>query len=247
MSKRPDHCDPRRKMGASLSGHHLDRLSVSVLSSSQREVENMARTTKKPEERRLEIIKTAERLFREKGYSNTPVDAIITEMGVAKGTFYYYFKSKEDVLEAIAAHQLQELAQTVKEVADDASLGALAKMRLLLSDSHVGGEGTPEVVEQLHLPANRELHEVTNIQAVLVLSPLFATIVEQGNREGVFNALFPLETMQFLLTGGQFLLDGGLFDFSEQELRERRLAMQAIVERALGAESGSFDFMNPDR
>jgi AcrR family transcriptional regulator len=207
----------------------------------------MSRITKAPEERRLEIIKTAEKLFRENGYSNTPVDAIIKEMGVAKGTYYYYFKSKEDVLEAIVEYQLNQLVQMVEQIANDPSMDALTKMRLLLSDSHIGDEDTGEIVEQLHLPANRELHEVTNIQTVLKLSPIFANIVEQGNREGVFNTRYPLETWQFLLTGGQFLLDGGLFDFSEQEMTDRRLAMQEIIEKALGATPGTFNFMNQSR
>jgi AcrR family transcriptional regulator len=207
----------------------------------------MVRITKAPEERRLEIIETAERLFRENGYSNTSVEAIIREMGVAKGTYYYYFKSKEDVLEAIVEYQLNQLVQMVEQIANDASMDALTKMQLLLSDSHIGDEDTGEIVEQLHLPANRELHEVTNIQSVLKLSPIFAKIVEQGNREKVFNTRYPLETMQFLLTGGQFLLDGGLFDFGEQEIIDRRLAMQEIVEKALGAEPGTFNFMNQTR
>ena len=204
----------------------------------------MARTTKNREERRLEIIKTAEKLFRENGYTNTPVDAIIKEMGVAKGTYYYYFKSKEDVLSAIAEHQLNQIVQMAEQIANDASMDALTKMHLLLSDSHIGDEHTEEIAEQLHLPANRALHEVTNIQTILKLSPIFAKIVEQGNQEKVFNTKRPLETMQFLLTGGQFLLDGGLFDFDEQEIREKRLAMQEIVEKSLGAEPGTFDFMN---
>jgi len=85
---------------------------------------------------------------------------------------------------------------------------------------------------------------VTNIQTVLRLSPVFARIVEQGNEENVFNAERPLAALQFLLTGSQFLLDGGLFDFSDEELLERRLVTQEIVEKALGASRGAFDFMN---
>ena len=42
----------------------------------------------------------------------------------------------------------------------------------------------------------------------------------------------------------QFLLDGGLFDFSDKELLERRLVTREIVEKALGASCGAFDFMN---
>ena len=208
----------------------------------------MVRITKGPEERRLEIIETAKRLFSEGGFNNTPVDAIIKEMGVAKGTFYYYFKSKEEVLAAIVDHTLDQIVKMAEQVADDASMGALAKMELLLSNSQLGDEDTKEetkaVAEYLHLPANRELHEVTNIQTVLRLSPIFVKIVEQGNEEEVFNAKRPLETMQFLLTGGQFLLDGGLFDFTEQEILDRRLVLQEILEKSLGAEPGTFNFMN---
>ncbi len=204
----------------------------------------MPRTVKSAEERRLEIIQTSERLFRENGYANTAVDAIIKEMGVAKGTFYYYFKSKEEVLEAIVEHTLDQIVVMAEQVADEPSLDALAKMRMLLSGGHMGDERTGEVTEFLHLPGNRELHEVTNIQTVLRLSPVFAKIVEQGNREGLFHAERPLETMRFLLTGSQFLLDGGLFEFSDEELGELRFVTQAIVEKALGAERGAFDFMN---
>ena len=204
----------------------------------------MVRITKAPEERRLEIIETAEKLFKENGYSNTSVEAIIKEMGVAKGTFYYYFKSKEEVLQAIVDHTLDQLVQMAQQIADDASMDALTKMELLLSNSQIGDEDTKEVAEHLHLPANRELHELSNIQTVLRLSPIFAQIIEQGNEEKVFHAKRPLETMQFLLTGGQFLLDGGLFDFNEQEILERRIVVQEIIEKALGAEPGTFNFMN---
>lgn len=204
----------------------------------------MPRIVKSAEERRLEIILTSEKLFRENGYSNTSVDAIIKEMGVAKGTFYYYFKSKEDVLEAIVENTIEQIVTMAEEVADDPSMDALTKMQLLLSDSHIGDEDTTEVVEHLHLAENRELHEVSNVQTVLKLSPVFAKIIEQGNEEGVFDAERPLATFQFLLAGAQFLLDGGLFAFSEEEMVERRLVLQEIIEKSLGSERGSFAFLN---
>ena len=94
---------------------------------------------------------------------------------------------------------------------------------------------------------NRELHELTNVQTVLQLSPILAEIVEQGIEEGVFAVETPLETIQFLFTGAQFLTDGDMFGFTEAELRARRLVTQTIIEKALGAKSGSFDFMNPIR
>lgn len=203
----------------------------------------MARITKHPEERRLEIIDTAERLFRKVGFAACSVEQIIREIGVAKGTFYYYFKSKEEILQAIVDRALDRVVDGASEVADAALLSAMEKMQILLTGSHVGDESTRELADMMHLPENRELHEITNIETVLRLAPVFARIVEQGNREGVFRAERPLETIQFLLTGAQFLLDGGLFHFSEEEIGIRRQVTQDIVEKALGAASGSFSFM----
>lgn len=206
----------------------------------------MARITKAPEERRREIIETSERLFLEVGYAKCSVDMIIREIGVAKGTFYYYFKSKEEILGAIVERTISGIEEMAKAVADDPARGALAKMELLLSGIQVSDGDGREVTELLHLPENRELHEATNVATVRRLSPVFAQIVEQGNREGVFEAHRPLETIQVILTGAHFLLDGGLFDFTDDETRARRAATQEILERSLGAAPGAFAFMTRD-
>jgi len=207
----------------------------------------LVRTVKAPEERREEIVETADRLFRQHGYANCSVEMIIREIGVAKGTYYYYFKSKQDILEAIVERTLGRIVDMAKGVADDPSLSAMQKMQALLENSQIGDGDSLEVAEMLHLPENRELHELTNAQTVLQLSPILAQIVEQGIAEGVFDVDRPLETIQFLFTGAQFLTDGGLFGFSPAEVRSRRLVTQTIIEKTLGAEPGSFGFMNPVR
>ncbi|MEP2533086.1 TetR/AcrR family transcriptional regulator [Shimia sp.] len=205
----------------------------------------MARITKAPEERRLEIVQTAERLFREVGYAKCSVEMIIQRIGIAKGTFYYYFKSKEAILEAIADQTLGQIVEYAKDIADNPSLSALAKFETLLTNSHVGNVDTQDISDILHLPENRELHELTNVKSVLQLSPIFAKIVSQGNQEGVFAADRPLARIQYVFVATQFLLDGGLFQFSDQEIRERREIAQELIEKTLGAAPGSFDFMNP--
>ncbi len=203
----------------------------------------MARIVKTAEERTLEIIQAAQKLFMEKGYSNTSIQAIINEVGVAKGTFYYYFSSKEDVLEAIVNYTLDDLLKQAQQVADDETLDAVSKMQLVLSNINVADDDSNNVVEYLHQPKNRELHEMANVQIVLRLSPILAKIVEQGNKEKVFKVKRPLETVQLLLCGSQFLLDGGLFAFNKQEIKERQLVIQEIIEKALVAKSGTFSFM----
>ena len=59
------------------------------------------RTRKEPEQRKQEIFAAAVQLFMEKGYAATTVADITKAAGVAKGTFFYYFATKDVLLEAI--------------------------------------------------------------------------------------------------------------------------------------------------
>lgn len=61
------------------------------------------RETKASDERRQEFMDAAEKLFKKNGIVDTTVNNIVKEVDVAKGLFYYYFKSKDDVIDAISA------------------------------------------------------------------------------------------------------------------------------------------------
>jgi TetR/AcrR family transcriptional repressor of nem operon len=54
-----------------------------------------APATKKGEETRNRILEAATRLIHERGYKNTGLQDILTESGVPRGSFYFYFPSKE--------------------------------------------------------------------------------------------------------------------------------------------------------
>ena len=68
----------------------------------------MVRTVKKPEERRLEIILAARHLFATKEYTNTTMRDVMDKLDIAKGTIYYYFRSKEEWLEAVIEYLVDE-------------------------------------------------------------------------------------------------------------------------------------------
>lgn len=53
-------------------------------------------------DRRERIIGAAWKLFREKGFAETTINDIINEAGISKGTFYYYFRSKDDLLDTLS-------------------------------------------------------------------------------------------------------------------------------------------------
>lgn len=204
------------------------------------------RIVKDPEVRHSEILQAAEELFKSQGYANTTIEAIIQQAGVAKGTFYYYFKSKGDILNALVQELVSRLCQEYQLIADDIHMGALDKMREMLRGQNRFPRRERELTESLHRPENRELHERLNIAIMLQAAPIMVQVIEQGQKEAVFEVENPLQTIQFLLAGSQFLLESGLFNWNAEEQTKHARSLQIIIERSLGAVPGSFSFMQSD-
>ena len=68
-------------------------------------------TTSKGERTRALILQTALRLFRERGYEETTMRGIASEAGVSLGNAYYYFRSKDHLIQAFYAHTHEEHLQ----------------------------------------------------------------------------------------------------------------------------------------
>jgi AcrR family transcriptional regulator len=105
---------------------------------------------KKGERRKQELLKIAYRMFTEKGYENTSIDEIIAEAGIAKGTYYYYFPSKEQMLEDVIDSMIERIIPLLAEVVEEGvsesifecdKIAERVKMLLILSDGTFN-EGT---------------------------------------------------------------------------------------------------------
>ncbi len=85
------------------------------------------RIVKDPIERRNEILDAAETLFTTKGYNETTIIDILKAVGIAKGTFYYYFKSKEELLFELARQVVEEMQTASKAIIQTKELNAIEK------------------------------------------------------------------------------------------------------------------------
>ncbi|MBL3554618.1 TetR/AcrR family transcriptional regulator [Rhodovulum sulfidophilum] len=84
--------------------------------------ETSASSRTKPAEVRLdELMSAAENLFLSQGFSATTVNEIVEAASVAKGTFYHYFSSKNEMLEALAKRYTERFLESVQEAIDGCS------------------------------------------------------------------------------------------------------------------------------
>lgn len=56
---------------------------------------------------RVRIIQAADRLFYSRGYNQTSFSDISDETGIPRGNFYYYFKTKDDILDAVVGSRVE--------------------------------------------------------------------------------------------------------------------------------------------
>ncbi|MCX7917148.1 MAG: TetR/AcrR family transcriptional regulator [bacterium] len=69
--------------------------------------------------KRKMILKVAERLISQKGYSKTTIEEITKKVGIGKGTFYLYFKDKNDLFFSIIKEEFENLMLKIKEEVEE--------------------------------------------------------------------------------------------------------------------------------
>ena len=190
---------------------------------------------KKGEKRRLELLKIAYGMFITKGYENTSVDGIIEEAGIAKGTFYYYFESKEQMLEEVIEMMLGEEIENAKAVMDsdipipEKIVGIIASIRPEQSEK--------PIEEALHSPENLIMHNKVRRKIIERLVPLLTKVAEEGIGAGVFDCDKVPERVRMIL-----MLSSDLFDEMGYGQNDIDVFIE-VTEKMLGAKPGTMGFL----
>ena len=190
---------------------------------------------KKGEKRKQELLKIAYRMFIEKGYENTSIDEIIAEADIAKGTYYYYFESKEATLEAIIDMMIADEVSRAKEVL--ASDMPIPQKLIAVIYSLRPARGEQGIVNALNTKENIVMHEKVNRRIVAEATPLLTEIVKEGISQGLLNCTNIEERVKMQLIISQHMFDDG--DFSDRDVE----VYIDMVEKALGAETGTMSFI----
>lgn len=194
------------------------------------------RIVKEHDERRNEIIETAAALFAAKGYEQCSVNDILNAIGIAKGTFYHYFKSKEEVLDAVVQKVIDTLLYKVRRVAEDASLEPEEKLLQVFLAMRMEEPEEEGLLEEMHKTENVLLHQKTLVSTVTALMPILKQVVEEGMEKGVFCCEYPKQYMQIFITSAVTLLDDGIFPIEPDQAHQLFEAMISLLGQMLGVE-----------
>ncbi|UCF07676.1 MAG: TetR/AcrR family transcriptional regulator [Thermoplasmata archaeon] len=201
----------------------------------------MIRVVKEPEERREELMDVAEKLIKKKGFEKTNVSDIVKKAKVAQGTFYYYFESKDDVLNAIINRFAVEMEEYLKIIVDDPSKGAIEKMLTLFEAGKKLREKRKGLTDYLHEERNELLHYRIEKKKTPMVARYFSEIIQQGVKEGVFTTEYPKEAALAILAASSEIGHGAIREGASKVEMARLLVVSLdLMERILGAKPGTF-------
>ncbi|MGZ9585671.1 TetR/AcrR family transcriptional regulator [Paenibacillus marinisediminis] len=197
------------------------------------------RVVKEAEERRNEILDAADELFGQKGFDGTSTNDILEKVGIARGTLYYHFKSKEDIMDALIERYNVLLLGAAQEIAADKSIPVVERIIRVVMALNISGGSSKEIMEHIHKPQNALMHQ--KIQRVIIngVTPILTEIIREGIEQGMFSTPFPYECMEMVVIYANTIFDDDMVVMTNEERGSRMLAFICNVERLLGAESGS--------
>lgn len=192
------------------------------------------RTIKDGQERRRELLDTARKLFITKGYEKTSVNDILKEVGIAKGTFYYYFTSKEEMLEAMILELVMEGVERAKAILKEDSIPLLIRILMALQAQTPEMEGADMIHAEMVKPENAKLDQVYLRTMIRELTGVLKEPVEVAVRQGIMETPFPGESIGIILLLAQEILNRSTFEWSGEEEERKMQVFLYHVQKILG-------------
>ncbi len=197
----------------------------------------MTRISKAPEERRRDFLTAAKRLFSQKGYEKTSVSDIVTEVGVAQGLFYYYFRSKQECFEAVIEEEVEHCIKKIRDAIEKTD-EPVERIRRIFKMMMEYLEQIDEVARKAGAKTRARFDELEGRIGMQVMEEATQTlcgVIEYGNERGDFHCTYPLPTAQ-MITMGLLSLMAGKIGKAREVLSEYEPVVQDLCGRLLGVE-----------
>src|ERR671934_1473975 len=149
-----------------------------------------------------QIIEAAIRVFARAGYYSSRVSDIAREAGIASGTIYLYFKTKEEILVTLFREKMAEFVAFLRrEIADEAD--PEAKLRRLVRLHFTVLEQSPALAEvvQVELRQGHKFFRGASAHEVSAYFALIGSVLEEGIARGQIRREVPVKLATKMLFG----------------------------------------------
>lgn len=177
------------------------------------------------------ILETATRLFSEKGFENVKVEDVVNEVGVTRGAFYHYFKSREELIASVLNKSFNDnnpfiLANKMEGLNAHEKLRSVLKLglrpRLEMSDSLK--------TEMQKMADNPVVFKNEMLSQVNVVAPYIENLLLEGNKDGSISVKYPKQVSQVISLLVSSWLSPFAFQVSYKEYTDKVSFLEQLAE-----------------
>lgn len=190
------------------------------------------------------ILDTAEQLMCIMPDKDITVNIIAKNAGIGKGSIYYYFESKDEIINSVIERTYKKALHEYFSNINTATT-AIEKIKFLF-ESIIKPEfkdSRKNMIRTLNLHEDAQLHNRMKLVAISEVSPVLAELFKQGIKEGTISTDTPDESAEMLVAIITFLLDSSLFSFDDEKMKKKMKILGSVLDTCLSAPQGSFDFL----
>lgn len=199
------------------------------------------RITKEANIRRDEILDMAEKMFLEKGFEQTSTNEIASAIHIAKGTLYYHFKTKNDMMNAIIERRIAYMISELNEIASKKEIPYTERILMVFKKAKFSDLNSEQSLEYIHSNENNLLHTLMEEAMIEAFTPILIQLCEEGIQEGTIHCPYLPQSVEMLLVYGSYIFDQKkLSKLSQKEILVNLQAFIYHIEFLLGTPTGTF-------
>lgn len=191
------------------------------------------------------ILDAMQQLMHDVNIQTISVSDIAKEAGIGKGSIYYYFKSKEEILEAVIERSYSEAIEKSKKLLSEERLDALTKMEIIFRTCR---DSSLELTRQetdnyLELQQSALIHQQYIRMMLKHLRPILSDVIRQGNLEGSMNCRSPEEISEIVLIILTIKMDNHLTGDNQEQIQKTLDVFTYMLETSFQIERGRLDYL----
>ena len=193
------------------------------------------------------ILDAFQELLDKKNIQTISVSEIAQTAGIGKGSIYYYFPSKDAILEALVERNYEKPLETAKHLASQTEISPFTRMAMIFQacrNSREAFQNQNSVQKPEKAQAETFLHQQYLKYLIGELKPVLTQIIQQGIDNGDIRFAYPAALAEIVLIVLSVKLDNTLVPSTHEEIGDTIRGLIALLEKGTENPVGSLNFLN---
>lgn len=192
------------------------------------------------------IIDALQQLLEEKSIQHISVSEIASKAGIGKGSIYYYFPSKDAIVDALIKRSYEQPLDTAKNLSTQTNVSSLTRMAMLFQACR--NSSAAFLKQNYNSAASAQdlafLHQKYLNYLISELKPALTEIISQGIACGEVHFDHPAALAEIALIVLAVKLDNSLVPSSHEEIEDTLKGLIALLEKGTGVPTGTLEYLS---